>query len=78
MAKTVINLTDREDRILYAVKAKPGLKSKRRALSLILSHHERNELEPQLRPEFIREVEEARSKGKFVEVKDFQKQFGLE
>ena len=78
MARTVINLASRENSILDAVKAKHGLESKSQALSLILRHYERNELEPQLRPEFIREIEEAGSSGKFVEVKDFAKQFGLE
>ena len=78
MVKNVINLTERESRIINIVKAKYGLKDKSQALSIILNRFEECELEPQLRPEFISEIEEARKKGKFVGVKDFAKEFGLE
>ena len=78
MVKSVITLTERESRIINIVKAKYGLKDKSQALSIILNRFEECELEPQLRPEFIREIEEARKKGKFVKVKDFAKEFGLE
>ena len=78
MVKNVINLTERGSRIINIVKAKYGLKDKSQALSIILNRFEEVELEPQLRPEFIREIEDARKKGKFVEVKDFAKEFGLE
>jgi hypothetical protein len=78
MVKSVITLTERESRIINIVKAKYGLKDKSQALSIILNRFEECELEPQLRPEFIREIEEARKKGKFLEVKDFPKEFGLE
>jgi hypothetical protein len=78
VVKNVINLTERENRIINIVKAKYGLKDKSQALSVILNRFEECELEPQLRPEFIREIEEARKKGKFLEVKDFAKEVGLE
>jgi hypothetical protein len=78
MVKSVINLTERESRIINIVKAKYGLKDKSQALSVILNRFEETDLEPQLRPEFIREIEETRKKGKFVEVKDFPKEFGIE
>lgn len=77
MVKSVIDLTERESRIINIVKAKYGLKDKSQALGVILKRYEESELEPQLRPEFISEIEEARKKGKFVEVKDFAKEFGL-
>ena len=60
------------------MKAKYGLKDKSLALSLILKRYEECELEPQFRPEFIKEIDEARKKGKFVEIKDFAKEFGTE
>lgn len=78
MVKSVINLTERESRIINIVKAKYGLKDKSQALSVILNRYEECELEPQLRPEFIGEIEEARKKGKFAEVKVFAKEFGIE
>jgi len=60
------------------VKAKYGLKDKSQALSTRLNRYEEFELGSQLRPEFIRETEEARRKGKFMEVKDFAKEFKIE
>jgi hypothetical protein len=71
-------MTERESRIINIVKAKYGLKDKSQALSLILKHYEECELEPQFRPEFIKEIDETRKKGKFVEIKDFAKEFGTE
>ncbi|MCJ7560584.1 DUF2683 family protein [Candidatus Bathyarchaeota archaeon] len=71
-------MTERESRIINIVKAKYGLKDKSQALSLILKHYEECELEPQFRPEFIKEIDEARKKGKFVEIKNFAKEFGTE
>jgi len=78
MVKSIINMTERESRIINIVKAKYGLKDKSQALSLILKHYEECELEPQFRPEFIKEIDEARKKGKFVEIKNFAKEFGTE
>jgi hypothetical protein len=78
MVKSIINMTERESRIINIVKAKYGLKDKSQALSLILKHYEECELEPQFRPEFIKEIDETRKKGKFVEIKDFAKEFGTE
>jgi hypothetical protein len=71
-------MTERESRIINIVKAKYGLNDKSQALSLILKHYEECELEPQFRPEFIKEIDETRKKGKFVEIKDFAKEFGTE
>jgi len=78
MVKSIVELTERESRIINIVKAKYGLKDKSQALSIILKRYEEYELEPQFRPEFIEEIEDAKKKGKFVEVKDFAKEFGIE
>jgi hypothetical protein len=75
MVKSVIDLTERESRIINIVKAKYGLKDKSQALSVILKRYEECELEPQLRPEFIAEIEETRKHGKFIKVKDFNEEF---
>ena len=77
MVKNIIDLSERENRIINVVKAKYGLKDKSQALSIILKRYEECELEPQLRPEFIEEIEEARKHGKFVRVKDFAKEFDV-
>jgi hypothetical protein len=77
MVKSLIDLSERESRIVNIVKAKYGLKDKSQALSLILKRYEECELEPQLRPEFVAEIEEARKQGKFVKVKDFAQEFDV-
>jgi len=77
MVKSMVDLSERENRIINVVKAKYGLKDKSQALSIILKRYEECELEPQLRPEFIEEIEGARKHGKFVRVKDFAKEFDV-
>lgn len=78
MVKSLIDLDEHESRVINIVKAKFGLKDKSQALSLIIKRYEECELEPELRPEFVKEIEETRKKGKFVKVKDFAEEFGLE
>lgn len=77
MVKNVIDLGDRENRVINIVKAKYGLKDKNQALSVIIQRYEECELEPQLRPEFAKEVEATIKNGKFVKVKDFAEEYGL-
>jgi hypothetical protein len=76
--KSVIDLSERENRIVNIVKAKYGLKDKSQALSIILKSYEECELEPELRPEFVKEIEDTRRHGKFVKVKDFAAGFKTE
>jgi hypothetical protein len=78
MVKSIIDLGERESRIVNIVKAKYGFKDKSQALSLILKRYEECELEPQLRPEFVEEIQEAREHGKFVKVKNFAEEFKTE
>ncbi len=75
MVKSVIDLSERENRIVNIVKAKYGLKDKSQALSIILKRYEECELEPELKPEFVKEIEDARVHGKFVKVRDFADEF---
>jgi hypothetical protein len=77
MVKNVINLDERESRIINIVKAKYGLKDRSQALSVIIKRYEECELEPQLRPEFVKDIEDTLKKGKFVKVKNFAEEFGL-
>jgi hypothetical protein len=77
MVKSLIDLSERESRIVNIVKAKYGLKDKNQALSLILKRYEETELEPKLRPEFVAEIETACKQGKFVKVKNFAEEFDL-
>jgi hypothetical protein len=77
MVKSLIDLSERDSRIINIVKAKYGLRDKSQALSVIIKSYEECELEPQLRPEFVKEIEETITNGKFVKVKDFAKEYGL-
>ena len=77
MVKNVIDLDERESRVINIVKAKYGLKDKSQALSVIIKRYEECELEPQLRPKLIKEIEETMKRGKFVKVKDFAQEYGL-
>ena len=70
-------MDERESRVINIVKAKYGLKDKSQALSVIIKRYEECELEPQLRPEFIKEIEETVKRGKFAKVKDFAQEYGL-
>ncbi len=77
MVKNVIDIDDRENRVINIVKAKYGLKDKSQALSIIIKRYEECELEPQLRPEFAAEIEATAKNGKFIKVKDFAEEYGL-
>ena len=56
MVQAVINLEEKEDRVLNIVKGKFGLKNKSEAITLIINKYEQEFLEPELRPEFIEEM----------------------
>jgi hypothetical protein len=77
MVKSLIDLNERESRVINIVKAKYGLKDKSQALSIIIKRYEECELEPELKPEFVKEIEETRKLGKFIKVKDFAEEFDL-
>ena len=76
MVQAVINLNERENRILNIIKGKYGLKNKSEAINLIINEYEKEFLEPELRPEFVEKMKK-REKESTVKVKDFRKHFGL-
>ncbi|MFA6023248.1 MAG: DUF2683 family protein [Candidatus Pacearchaeota archaeon] len=65
MVQSIIDINEREDRILNIVKAKFGLKNKSEAVALIAKIYEDSFLEPELRPEYIEKLEKIR-KGKYI------------
>ncbi len=77
MVQAVINIDERENRIINVVKGKFGLRNKSEAIKVIINEYEKELLEPELRPEFIERME-ARQKEKTVKVKDFRKHYGLD
>jgi mannitol/fructose-specific phosphotransferase system IIA component len=76
MVQAIITLNEHENRVLNIIKGKFGLKNKSEAVNLIISEYEKEFLEPELRPEFIKKMKE-REKEPTTKVKDFKKHFGL-
>lgn len=64
MVQNIIDIGEREDRILNIVKAKFGLKNKSEAITFIAQAYEESFLEPELRPEYIEKLQKIR-KGKY-------------
>ena len=56
MVQSIIQITEREDRVLNIVKAKYGLRNKSQAVELIARIYEEKFLEPQLRPEYLEKL----------------------
>jgi len=63
MVQNIINLGEREDRIINIVKAKFGFKTKSEAITFIAQVYEENNLEPELRPEYIEKIEKIEKEG---------------
>lgn len=64
MVQALINLNEHEATVLNIIKAKFGLKNKSAAVNMILKDYEQEFLEPELRPEYEKELEQI-DKGKF-------------
>ena len=77
MVQAIINIDEKTNRILNILKAKYGLKDKSQAIDIMAQQYEKELLEPELRPEYIKKMKK-RQKEKTVEIKDFRKHFGLE
>ena len=71
MVQAVINLEEKEDRVLNIVKGKFGLKNKSEAITLIINEYEQEFLEPELRPEFIEEMKKIK-KEKVISFKSIE------
>lgn len=65
MVQNIIEIGDREDRVLNIVKAKFGLKNKSEAVAFITQTYEESFLEPELRPEYLEKLQKIR-KGKYI------------
>ena len=64
MVQAIINLGEREDRLLTIVRGKFGLKNKSEAVNFVIDQYGDELLEPQLRPEYREELLKI-DKGKF-------------
>ena len=57
MVQNIIEIGEREDRVLNIVKAKFGLKNKSEAIAVITQTYEESFLEPELRPEYSEKLQ---------------------
>jgi len=57
MVQNIIEIGEREDRVLNIVKAKFGLKNKSEAVAVIAQTYEESFLEPELRPEYSEKLQ---------------------
>jgi len=56
MVQAIINIDEHANRILNMVKAKYGLKDKSQAINMMAIQYEEENLEPELRPEYIKKM----------------------
>jgi len=61
----MVRLNEHEYRIVNVVKGKFGLKNISKAVSLIIDEYGEKLLEPELRPEYVKKLEEIR-RGKYT------------
>ena len=73
MVQAIINVGDREDRVLTIVKGKYGLKNKSDAMNFVINKFEEELLEPQLRPEYKVKLAKI-MKGKHLSKKELEKE----
>jgi len=73
MPQAVIDLGEKEDRVLTIVKGKFGLKTKSEAVNFVIDKYEGTLLEPQLRPEYTSKLKKI-IKGKHFSREAFEKE----
>lgn len=73
MVQAIVNVGNREDRVLTIVKGKYGLRNKSDAVNFVINRFEEELLEPQLRPEYKVKLAKI-MKGRHLSRKDFEKE----
>ena len=68
MVSSVIDISERANRIIAIVKARYGLRGKSEAIEKITEEYENNILEPQFKPQFVEDVLRA-EKEKSIKIK---------
>ncbi len=71
MVKAIVDIDERANRVINIVKAKENLRDKSDAINMIIELYGKEMLEPELRPEFIKELLEAQ-KERTIKIKDFE------
>jgi len=70
MVQAIVNIGEYEDRILTIIKGKFGLKNKSAAINFIIGEYEKDLLEPELKPVFVKKMKTLDSQGKFKSYKN--------
>ena len=76
MVQALVEIDENVNRVLNIVKAKFGFKDKGEAIEFVVKEYIEYENEPELRPEFIRKMEEIK-KQKSIRVDDFANRYSL-
>ena len=69
MVQALLNLSENTNRVLNVVKAKYEFKDKSEAVEFIIQEFIEQENEPELKPEFIKEIRAIEKKEKFSKYK---------
>jgi hypothetical protein len=77
MVKAIVTIDDRTNRVLNILKAKYGLTDKSAAINLMAQRFEEEVMEPELKPELVKEIENVRKSGRFIKVDDFAKRYKI-
>jgi len=79
MVHALLEIGERENRILEIVKGKYGLKNKSQAINMIITDYSSTFLEPELRPEFIERMKEIDREEtiNIGSLNDFKKRYGI-
>lgn len=76
MVQALVEIGENANRVLNVVKAKFGFKDKGEAIEFVINEYIEFENEPELRPEFVKKMEEIR-KQQSIKVDDFAGRYGL-
>lgn len=76
MVQALVTLDDETNKVINIVKAKHDFKDKGQAISFIVRGYAEEQMEPELRPDFIQKMLLI-EKQKSIPVSDFAKRYGL-
>ena len=75
MVNAMIDISHRTNRVLAIIKAKYGLQKKSQAIDRMAQEYEEQLLEPQLRPEVVKEINDIEKRGKFRRIRGIREIF---
>ena len=75
MVQSIIDIEEKQDRIINIVKAKFGFKNKSQAIAFIAEAYEKSFLEPELKPEYLDKINKIKKEPgiKFSNIQELRK-----